>query len=126
MIVVAGATGDLGGRIVRELCQLQAPVRALVRKGASTGKLRELAQPGCKILEVDFNDSEMLSKACLGGTVVVSALAGLRETMVVTGTAPFILFKINRVLCWGDPQQLTDWTTIEDTARFTALAAMDQ
>ena len=44
---------------------------------------------------------------------------------MLTGQAPFVLFKLNRVLCWGDPNQLTDWTTIEDTAKFTALAALD-
>lgn len=44
---------------------------------------------------------------------------------MLTGTAPFILFRFRRVLCWGDPDQSMDWTTIADTARFTAAAALD-
>lgn len=44
---------------------------------------------------------------------------------MLTGTAPFILFRIRCVLCWGDPDQLMDWTTIADTARYTAAAALD-
>lgn len=44
---------------------------------------------------------------------------------MLTGTAPFILFRIRRVLCWGDPDQLMDWTTIADTATYTAAAALD-
>ena len=42
MIVVAGATGDLGGRIVRELAALGAPVAALVRPGTAPGRLADL------------------------------------------------------------------------------------
>lgn len=46
-------------------------------------------------------------------------------TDMLTGTAPFILFGLNRVLCWGDPKQKMDWTTMADTARYTAYAAID-
>jgi nucleoside-diphosphate-sugar epimerase len=45
---------------------------------------------------------------------------------MLTGVAPFILFKIDRILCWGDPNQFMDWTTIDDTAKFTAFAALDE
>lgn len=44
---------------------------------------------------------------------------------LLTGQAPFILFKAKKVLCWGDPDQLLDFTTIENTAEFTALASLD-
>lgn len=47
-------------------------------------------------------------------------------TDMLTGTAPFILFGLNRVLCWGDPKQKMDWTTMADTARYTAYAAIDE
>lgn len=46
-------------------------------------------------------------------------------TDMLTGTAPFILFGLNRILCWGDPKQKMDWTTIADTAHYTAYAALD-
>ena len=55
---------------------------------------------------------------------VTSILNGAFMDML-TGTAPFILFRFRRVLCWGDPDQAMDWTTIADTARYTAAAALD-
>src|SRR3954452_17899777 len=42
-IVVAGATGFLGGRIVNALIERGADVRALVRDSAGTDKLETLA-----------------------------------------------------------------------------------
>lgn len=59
--------------------------------------------------------------------------AGIRPTSILngafmellTGDAPFILSKIKRVLCWGDPAQTMDFTTVPDVAKFTAAAALD-
>ncbi|MEI8028117.1 MAG: NmrA family NAD(P)-binding protein [Pseudomonadota bacterium] len=191
MIILAGGTGDLGHRIAREVLKMRAPLRVLARDGTSRDKILALESLGCQVIVVDFSNQEGLSKACLGGSVVVSALSGLRDSMVVaqtqllhaaisanvprfipsdfaldftripdgwnrnlsfrrefmkiadssnirvtsilnggfmdmlTGVAPFILFNAHRILCWGNPNQLTDWTTIEDTAKYTALAALD-
>jgi len=45
---------------------------------------------------------------------------------LLTGEAPLVLFKLHRVLYWGqNPDQLLDFTTMEDTAVFTAEAALD-
>lgn len=44
---------------------------------------------------------------------------------LLTGQAPVILFKIKRVLYWGSADQPLDFTTIADTAVFTAAAALD-
>ena len=44
---------------------------------------------------------------------------------LLTGQAPVILFKIRRVLYWGSADQPLDFTTIADTAAFTAAAALD-
>jgi nucleoside-diphosphate-sugar epimerase len=44
---------------------------------------------------------------------------------LLTGQAPVILFKIKRVLYWGSADQPLDFTTIADTAAFTAAAALD-
>jgi len=38
---------------------------------------------------------------------------------------PLILFKRKRVLYWGHADQRMDFTTMEDTAAFTASAALD-
>jgi len=55
---------------------------------------------------------------------VTSILNGAFMDML-TGVAPFILYPINRILCWGDRNQKMDFTTIDDTALYTAHAALD-
>ncbi|MGB9456418.1 MAG: NmrA family NAD(P)-binding protein [Bryobacteraceae bacterium] len=44
---------------------------------------------------------------------------------MLTGQMPLILFKLKRVLYWGDADQRLDFTTMDDTAAFTASAALD-
>jgi nucleoside-diphosphate-sugar epimerase len=44
---------------------------------------------------------------------------------LLTGQMPLILFTLKRVLYWGNPDQRMDFTTIDDTAAFTARAALD-
>ena len=53
-----------------------------------------------------------------------SVLNGMFTDLLV-GPAPVILFKLKRVLYWENADQLLDFTTIENTAEFTAAAAMD-
>jgi len=190
-VVVAGATGDLGGRIVRALVARGASVRAIVRPGAGPEKVERLRNFGVSIAGIDLNDPSEVASACAGASCVVSALQGLRDVIVdtqaallegaakagvarfipsdfsidftrlppgrnrnldlrrdfhrflerspvspttifcgmfadlLTGRAPFILFKRRRVLCWGDADQKMDFTTVEDAAVFTAYAALD-
>jgi len=56
---------------------------------------------------------------------ITSILNGAFMDML-TGVAPLVLFRIDRILCWGDPDQLMDWTTMDDTAKYTAFAALDE
>ena len=44
---------------------------------------------------------------------------------MLTGQMPLILLNLNRVLYWGDADQRMDFTTVDDTAAFTASAALD-
>lgn len=44
---------------------------------------------------------------------------------MLTGEAPMILFERHRVLFWSSPDQILDFTTKDDVARFTALVALD-
>ena len=44
---------------------------------------------------------------------------------LLTGEMPLILFKLNRVLYWGDADQRMDFTAMDDAAAFTASAALD-
>lgn len=190
-IILAGATGDLGGRITENLIQRGAKVRALVRPGTSPEKINKLENIGVSVLEVDYTDPTELAKAFAGGSVVISALSGLREVMVdtqtlllnaaieagvprfipsdfavdftplpmgtnrnldfrqefrvildqapiratsilngmftdlLTGQAPVIFYPMKRIIFWGDANQLLDFTTIANTAEYTASAALD-
>ncbi|WP_026351096.1 NmrA family NAD(P)-binding protein [Dyadobacter beijingensis] len=46
-------------------------------------------------------------------------------TDLLKGEAPLVLSSLNRVIYWGDADQPMDFTTIANTAAFTAAAAMD-
>jgi uncharacterized protein YbjT (DUF2867 family) len=193
-IVLAGATGNLGGRIARALRQRGASVRAIVRPGTSEERLNALREQQVEIVEadIDAHANADIVRACQGAACVVSSLLGLHKTLIetqgalldaavaagvprfipsdyamdfnkvqpglnrnfdlhrefkqrldrapirstsilngafmnlLTGEAPLVLFKLHRVLYWGqNPDQLMDFTTMEDTAVFTAEAALD-
>lgn len=191
IIILAGATGDLGGRIGQALLARGAHVRAIVRHESARDKIESLRKQGAEVIEVDFNNSAELTNACAGGTCLVSALSGLKDVIVdgqtalleaavaagvprfipsdysidftklppgsnrnldlrrefryrldkasiaatsifngmfmdlLLGQAPMILFGIKRVVYWGDANQPMDFTTIADTAAYTAAAALD-
>ncbi len=191
IIVVVGATGNLGGKIVTALLAKGADVRAIVRLQTDTDKIKQLEQQGVKVFKVDTNIKSEISKHCTGADCVVSALAGLRETIIeaqkivldaaveakvkrfipsdyssdftnlvvgqnrnldlrrefhhyldkapikattifngpfmdlLTTDMPLIMFKKQRILCWGNPDQIIEFTTTNNIAQFTAEAAMD-
>ena len=192
VISIAGATGNLGGRVATALRKRGAGVRALVRPGTALERLSKLRQQGVEIVEVDLNQLDALAHALEGSSCVVSTLLGVESTMIgtqnvllnaavragvprfipsdyamdftrlppglnrnldlhrnfqhivdatpirsttilngcfmelLTGEAPLVLQKIHRILYWGDnPDQLMDFTTIDNTAEFTAEAALD-
>lgn len=186
MIIVAGATGELGGRVVRELVELDAPVVALARETSGTKHLG-----GTEVRTVNYDHASSLARALEGATCVISALSGLEPVVVkaqhrlldaavqarvprfipsdfaidfrklprgtnrnldlrarfqaiaeradirltsifngafmdmLTGTIPIIQHPIRRVLYWGSADQKMDFTTIANTAAFTARAALD-
>ncbi|MGD9303873.1 MAG: NmrA family NAD(P)-binding protein [Desulfobacterales bacterium] len=189
--VLAGATGNLGGRIARAILERGANVRAVVRHKSDSDKVGELRKLGVAIAEVDFSSVSEVTGACQGGSCVISALSGLGDVIVdtqtllleaavkagvprfipsdysidftklppgtnrnldlrrefherldkapiaatsilngmftdlLTGEAPFILFKLKRVVCWEDADQRLDFTTMDDTAEFAAAVALD-
>jgi uncharacterized protein YbjT (DUF2867 family) len=191
-IVLAGATGNLGGRIARELRQRGVAVRAIVRPGTGAERLAGLREQGVEIVEANLEARADVVQACRGASCVVSTLLGLEKVMIeaqgalldaaveagvprfipsdyamdftkiapglnrnfdlhrefrerltrapirstavlngafmnlLTGEAPLVLFKIHRVLYWGDdPEQKLDFTTMDDTAAYTAEVALD-
>ncbi len=191
IIVVAGVTGNLGGKIVNALLTREAEVRAIVRLKTDINKIKELEQKGVSVFQVDTNNKSEISKHCIGAQCFVSAIAGLKETIVdtqkifvdaaveanvprfissdysidftnlkegqnrnldlrrdfhrylekapikattifngafmdlLTTDIPLILFKQKRILCWGNPNQIIEFTTTENVAEFTAEAAID-
>jgi nucleoside-diphosphate-sugar epimerase len=190
-IALAGATGDLGGRIARALLARGTTVRAIVRNGTAPERVEALRRSGVEIVAVDFDRRADLVRACAGAACVVSALSGLRAVIVdaqtalveaaveagvprfipsdycidftkladggnrnldlrrefrarvdrqpiavtsilngafaelLTGQAPIVLASVKRVLYWENADQSMDFTTMDDTAAFTAAAAAD-
>ena len=190
-IVVAGATGNLGERIVHALLERGAEVRAIVRESSDMGKVNRLEQLGAQVFKVNMMDVEAVSKVCLGADCFVSALAGLREVIIdtqkilldaaiaagvprfipsdysldftefsdgenrnldlrrefhqyldktpisattifngafmdmLTNEMPLILFKQKLVLYWSNADHRMGFTTVADTAIFTANTALD-
>lgn len=189
-IAVAGATGELGKRVVHALLARGASVQALVRGTSDEQKVEALRSAGATIVVLD--DVPATSRVLAGTACLVSTLAGLRENIVeaqlalletaveagvprfipsdfsadftklspgenrnldlrrefhgkldkanIKGTSvlngmfadilptpysPFFDFKLRRVNYWGSPDQLLDFTTMDDTAAFTAAAALD-
>ena len=81
-VLVAGATGDLGGRIVRELLSRNACVRVLTRPGSGTAVDRYGDDDRVEIAEVAYSDPAALESAMAGIETVVSAVSGTRSVIV--------------------------------------------
>ena len=84
LILVAGGTGDLGSRIIKALLKRNADVIALVRETSDSRKIEELVNAGVKVIKADMSSLSELVTACKEVTCVVSALAGLKDTIVDT------------------------------------------
>ncbi len=191
LIILVGATGQLGHLIGKAVLARGGKLRALVRPGTDPARTRELRDGGAEVREVDFDRVKAISEACRGGSCVVSALSGLEEVIIelqwrvlegavtafvprfipsdysldftrlprgtnrnldlrkrfhgildempiaatsilngmftdlLKGQAPMVVQKFHRVVYWGDADQELDFTTMADTANFTAAAAMD-
>jgi uncharacterized protein YbjT (DUF2867 family) len=190
-IIVAGGTGNLGGRIIKALLKKEVEVRVLVRSGSNKEKIAELEQLGAKIFTVDMNSEQEIAEVCKGATCVVSALAGLEDVIIetqkillnaaiaagvprfipsdysldftrfkdgenrnldlrrqfhhyldstsiaatsiinytfmdmLTNEIPMIIFRKRWVLYWGNADHKISFTTIDDTAHYTANVAVD-
>ncbi len=82
IIALAGASGDLGGRIAGALVERGASVRALVRPDAADGDVARIAALGATVVRADADDIAAMAAALEGAACVVSALNGLREVVV--------------------------------------------
>ena len=81
-LLLAGATGMLGGRIAAHLLdQPDARLRLLVR-AASDAKLKPLIDRGAEVIEGDLSDLASLDRATTGVDVIVSAVQGGPDVIV--------------------------------------------
>jgi NAD(P)-dependent dehydrogenase (short-subunit alcohol dehydrogenase family) len=81
-ILVAGATGNLGEKICRELIKKGAGVKAIVRESSSEEKVNALKEIGVTVITVDMGNEQELIEACKGVTCVISVLTGLHDVIV--------------------------------------------
>ena len=76
MILVAGATGRVGGTITRSLLEQKSDTRILVRRGSA---YHQLAEAGADVALGDLKDPDSLVDACRGvETIITTATAGER------------------------------------------------
>ncbi len=76
MVLLVGGTGQLGGRIARELLSKGVAVRALCRPGSGYGALQRM---GAEIAIGDLKDPASLSAACLGADTVMTTANSARR-----------------------------------------------
>ena len=191
VILVAGATGNLGMRIVRVLRSKAAEVRVIVRPGSNPESVKALESLGAQICVVQNWTVDELKPHCQGVSCVVSALAGLRDVIIdaqkvlldaaiaagvprfipsdysldftkfkhgenrnldlrrefhtyldstsiaatsifngafmelLTNEMPMLFFKQRIVLHWGSADYKWGFTTMDNTAEFTARVALE-
>lgn len=82
LVLVSGATGNLGQRICRELIKNNIKVRAILRHESKAEKIISLEKSGVEIVKVDSTNEQELIDACTGVSCVVSAVAGLHDVIV--------------------------------------------
>src|SRR5262245_53750278 len=75
--LVVGATGMLGGQIVRTLCESGKKVRALVRPGVADEKRAALAALPVEVVTGDLREAPSIRAACAGATTVVSTATAI-------------------------------------------------
>lgn len=81
VILVAGATGNLGNKIVDELLKLNAIVKAVVRPQADQHKIQKLVSKNVEVFKLDYT-LENLTMACKDVDCAVSALAGFEDSVI--------------------------------------------
>jgi nucleoside-diphosphate-sugar epimerase len=82
IVALAGATGDLGGRVALALRGERAEVRALVRPTSGATAVARLKAMGCEIVPVDFDDVAALTRAVEGADILISTVSGVRDVIV--------------------------------------------
>lgn len=77
MILVAGATGELGRVICRKLTERGGTVYGMVREQSSPAAVAELEAMGVTPVRAALDDAESLREACSGCDAVVSGMTAM-------------------------------------------------
>lgn len=77
MNLIVGATGNVGGSVVRGLREQGKPVRALVRESSDSERVRSLEEVGAEIVRGELRDPNSLARACAGVATVVSGATAI-------------------------------------------------
>lgn len=81
-VLVAGGTGDLGQRIVRELVRHDTSVRVLTRPGSRKAHGIYSGEDRVEVHEAAYTDRAALASAFAGVDTVISAVSGARPVIV--------------------------------------------
>ena len=74
-VLVAGATGFLGGEICRQLIGKNKNVKGLVRATSDANKVAQLKESGVEIVEGDLKDKSSLENALHGVSAIISTVS---------------------------------------------------
>lgn len=77
MILVAGATGELGRVICRKLTERGGTVYGMVRAGSAPAAVAELEAMGVVPVEADLGSGDALREACSGCDSVISGMTAM-------------------------------------------------
>lgn len=81
MMLIVGASGELGSRVARELNAGNAPTRLLLRPQSDDATLRGVGE----IVRGDLTDTESLRKACVGVDVIIATATALTRRLSGAG-----------------------------------------
>lgn len=81
----------------------------------------QLAPGNNRNLDLRREFHEFLDKAPIAATSIFNG----PFTELLTNEMPMIISKLRSILYWGDPDQKMDFTTMDDTAAYTANVALD-
>ena len=74
-VLVAGATGFLGGEICRQLLAKNKKVKGLVRTTSDANKVSQLKESGVEIVKGDLKDRSSLKNALHGVSAIISTVS---------------------------------------------------
>ena len=74
-VLVAGATGFLGGEICRQLISKNKKVKGLVRITSDSGKVAQLKELGVETIEGDLKNKDSLANSLRGVSAVISTVS---------------------------------------------------